>query len=105
MSRQIRRRLFSPLVHRRVEQSGVANRSHRPQPLVKKSSGSVIIVILAATHAVLVGAWQPQGPWTAGGIAVRACPCLPDDVSYGLPDGVADKADDVIVAEPVRPLR
>jgi len=46
MSRQIRRRSFNPLIQARVEQSGVANRAQRPQPLVKKSSASVIIGIL-----------------------------------------------------------
>src|SRR5580704_7031704 len=45
MSRQIRRRSFSPSIQLRVVQSGVANRTQRPQPFVKKSSGSVIIAI------------------------------------------------------------
>ena len=46
MSRQIRRSPFSASLQSRAEQSGVAKRSHRPQPLVKKSPGSEIIAMV-----------------------------------------------------------
>jgi hypothetical protein len=58
MCRQIRRNRFNSSIQGRVEQSGVANRSHRPQPFVKKSSGSVIIAMMGYVRAALVGRWQ-----------------------------------------------
>jgi hypothetical protein len=62
MSRQIRRSWSSPAIQDRVEHSGVANRAHRPQPLVKKSSGSEIIAIGQVSTGEPMGAIRRDHP-------------------------------------------